>query len=74
MSIPSRARIELGEAHRFEGVMVTGFTGETIKLAKRGDGLFGTPRIAGHAYITGYPQFVLKTEGNAPRCMDEAWR
>jgi hypothetical protein len=54
--------------------MVTGFTGETIKLAKRGDGLFGTPRIAGHAYITGYPQFVLKTEGNAPRCMDEAWR
>jgi proline racemase len=62
----TKGEIGLGEAHRFEGVLGTAFTGEAVKAGKRGNTLFVTPRITGHAHITGYHQFVLEPEDPLP--------
>ncbi|MCC6468419.1 MAG: proline racemase family protein [Alphaproteobacteria bacterium] len=74
----TRGEMGLNQPRKFEGVLGTYFTGEAVKVEKRGGVTYVRPRVTGRAYVTGYHHFVLDPAdplpegfriGNAPRKM-----
>jgi proline racemase len=55
----ARGELAIGEEFRHESVLGTVFTGRLVDTVQLGDVIAVVPEITGHAWITGFANYVV---------------